>query len=265
MINKYIMHLWLISPNVPETWSQNLIKIIDGKRNIEEFIEDSLRKNVINKIEFNNNEEFVLLINEKLNLNEHNVVNTLTIFEDKNYIIQFCYQQDYIEHYKPSTAQESRKVYNYFASMISNDIENIFGNVLFFKIKKNEKKLVNLTSEELLNLLANLYYVKTFQVLNNELVEIAILNNQGYINDAFKDRKKIERMGWEFYLGNNNLEDIGLEPAKINDYNNLIILKKKSTHEISDNLIKENNINPNELRGVYQDLSLEYVEKLFIR
>lgn len=254
--------MWLIDLNEKDDWPINNIKIVDGKRNIDEFIKDCKKLSIITKLELDDPKNFFIVLGDALDLNEQTLANTLTIYEDNDSLIQFCYHQDYTNYYEPKI--------NYFSSIINNTSEIIFGKACFFMIDKATKKLIDLSLEKILILLANIHVFTTFQVRDGDLEEISFPNIKGHIDDIFKDYIKHSIYNLEFYIPKTNINDINLEDLGLNEvciykYNGLITLKIKEDNSIDNENIKKNNIDTNQIRGLYLDLDKNYLSKLFLR
>jgi hypothetical protein len=253
--------MWLVDINEKDDWPVNNIKITDGKRNIDDFINESKKLKLIKKLELDDPKNFFVVLSNALNLNEQTLINTLTIYEDDDSIIQFCYHQDYSNFHEPRV--------NYFSTIINNTSEIIFGKACFFRSDKKTKELIDLSFEKLLTFLANIHIFSTFQVRNGELEEICFPNIKGHIDDIFKDYNKHKIYNWEFYIPKSNtevdLQQLGIKEACIYKYNGLIILKVNEDNSIDNESIKKNNIDTNQIRGIYLDLEKNYLSKLFLR
>ena len=156
--------MWLVDVNEKDDWLVNNIKIIDGKRNIDDFVTESNNLQIIKKIELKNPDDFFVVLADVLNIKEGYLTNTITVYEDNNSIIEFCYHQDYTSYFEPKI--------NYFSSIINNTSEIICGKACFFMVERSSKKIIDLSLEKLLSLLANIHIFKTFQVRNGDLEEI---------------------------------------------------------------------------------------------
>jgi hypothetical protein len=253
--------MWLIDINETEDWPISNIKIEDGKRNIDDFIKDCKKLSIITKLELNDPKDFFVVLGDAININEQTLANTLTIYEDNDSMIQFCYHQDYANFYEPKI--------NYFSTIINNTSEIILGKSCFFMIDKTSKKVIDLPLENILMLLANIHIFKTFQVRNGDLEEICFPNIKGHIDNLFKDYNKHSVYNLEFYIPKTNtdidLSDLGINEVCIHKYNGLIILKIKEDNSIDNESIKKNNIDTNQIRGLYLDLEKKYLSKLFLR
>jgi hypothetical protein len=253
--------MWLVDVNDKDDWLINNIKIIDGKRNIDDFISESNNLHTIKKLELDDQKNFFVVLADALNLNEQYLLNTLTIYEDNDSLIQFCYHQDYTNFFEPKI--------NYFATIINNTNEIIYGKTCYFMVDKSSKKLIDLSLEKLLTFLANIHILTTFQVRDGDLEEICFPNIKGHIDDIFKDYKKHKIYNWEFYIPKSNidvdLDELGIKEVCIAKYNGLIILKVKEDNSIDNESIKKNKIDTNQIRGIYLDLEKKYLSKLFLR
>jgi hypothetical protein len=253
--------MWLVNINDKDDWPVNDIKIIDGKRNIDDFIYESKKLQIIKKLDLDDPKNFFVVLSNALNLNEQTLINTLTIYEDNDSIIQFCYHQDYTNFYEPKL--------NYFSTIINNTSEIIYGKACFFRSDKKTKELIDLSFENLLTFLANIHIFTTFQVRNGDLEEICFPNIKGHIDDIFKDYNKHKIYNWEFYIPKSNtevdLQELGIKEVCIYKYNGLIILKVNEDNSIDNESIKKNNIDTNQIRGIYLDLEKNYLSKLFLR
>jgi hypothetical protein len=247
------MYIWEIKPNDPEDWPQHLITVINGRRNIDKFIEgcSSSPKAIKHNVSA---EESIAKIIKILNLNDTNLANTITVFCDNNINIQYCFHQDYVETYP----NKLENVYNYFTSIITSDVFSVCGNAVFIKTDNNNN-LLDLSEEELFSILANIYFLKSYQVLNGELSEITFINITSHINKALGLLKLTKLANWEFYY-DKEVGDLGFKKVDINNYNGLIILKRKELNDIAKNYIIEDS----DSRGVYEDLNENIVNLLFL-
>jgi len=253
--------MWLVDINEKDDWPVNNIKIVDGKRNIDDFIYETKKLQLIKKLDLDDPKNFFVVLSNALNLNEQTLINTLTIYEDNDSIIQFCYHQDYTNFYEPKL--------NYFSTIINNTSEIVYGKACVFKSDKKTKELIDLSFENLLTFLANIHIFTTFQVRNGDLEEICFPNIKGHIDDIFKDYNKHKIYNWEFYIPKSNtevdLQELGIKEVCIYKYNGLIILKVNEDNSIDNESIKKNNIDTNQIRGIYLDLQKNYLSKLFLR
>ena len=253
--------MWLVDVNEKDDWLVNNIKIIDGKRNIDDFIAESNNLQIIKKLELDDPDKFFVVLADALNIKEGYLTNTITLYEDNNSIIEFCYHQDYTNYFEPKI--------NYFSSIINNTSEIICGKACFFMVERSSKKIIDLSLEKLLGLLANIHIFTTCQVRNGDLEEICFPNIKGHIDDIFKDYNKHTIYNWEFYMPKSNttvvLDDLGIIEVCIYKYDGLIILKVNEDNSIDNESIKKNNIETNQIRGIYLDLEKKYLSKLFLR
>jgi hypothetical protein len=253
--------MWLVDINNLDDWPVNNIKITDGKRNLDDFIEECKKLPFIKKLDLDDPKDFFVVLGNALNLNEKTLANTLTIYEDDEQIIQFCYHQDYNNYYEPKI--------NYFSTIINNTSEIVMGKACFFMTNKSSKQIIDLSFEKLLTFLANIHIVKTFQVRNGDLEEICFPNIKGHIDELFKDYNKHLIYNWEFYIPKNiidvDLEILGIKEVCIHKYNGLIIFKVNENNSIDNESIKKNNIDTTQIRGLYLDLEKNYLSKLFLR
>lgn len=253
--------MWLIDINNTDEWPVNSIKIVDGKRYINDFIKECKKLSFIKKLELKDQSDFFIVLGNALNLDDKKLANTLTVFENNDYLIQFCYHQDYVNYYEPE--------FNYFSTIINSTNEIIFGKSCFFMVEKISKKIIDLPLENLLSLLVNIHIFTTYQVRNGDLEEISFPNIKGHINDLFKDYKKHKIYNWEFYIpkidDEDDLHNLGINEVCIHKYNDLIILKSKEDNSIDDENIKNTNSDSNQIRGIYLDLEKNYLSKLFLR
>lgn len=241
---------------MPDVWNTSLIQIKDGKRDTTDFVDDCIKLSWVKEIKTNNSMETI--INE-LKLNNENIGNTMTVYEDSQFNIQFCYQQDYLEEHEITDITPQ---YNYFASLLNNTVDTIFGTTIFFKIDIINNIIVNLPACELFDLLANLHFIKTFQVRNGDLCEITLPNLPNKINDMTKDMQVHNIDKWKFFMPKDSpgdITDIGVELVDINKYNGLIFLLGKPDNELTNKYINEQTV-----RGSYFDLSESYIKKFFI-
>ena len=103
--------MWLIDINDTNDWPVNNIKIVNGKRNSDDFYYECNKLPFIHKLDLNDQKDFFVVLGKTLNLNEQTLVNTLTVYEDNDSLIQFCYHQDYTNYYEPQV--------NYFSTIIN--------------------------------------------------------------------------------------------------------------------------------------------------
>ena len=252
--------MWLVDVNEKDNWLVNNIKIIDGKRNIDDFVTESNNLQIIKKLELDDPDNFFVVLADALNIKEGYLTNTITVYEDNNSLIEFCYHQDYTNYFEPKI--------NYFSSIVNNTSEVICGKACFFMVERSSKKIIDLSLEKLLGLLANIHIFTTCQVRNGDLEEICFPNIKGHIDDIFKDYNKHKIYNWEFYMPKSNtavLDDLGITEVCIAKYDGLIILKMNEDNSIDDESIKKNNIETNQIRGIYLDLEKKYLSKLFLR
>lgn len=253
--------MWLVDINDKDDWFVNNIKIIDGKRNIDDFVTESNNLQLIKKIELDDPDKFFVVLGDALDIKEGYLTNTITIYEDNTSLVQFCYHQDYTNYFEPKM--------NYFSSIINNTSEIIFGKACFFMVGKTSKKLIDLSLEKLLSFMANMHVFTTCQVRNGDLEEICFPNIKGHIDDIFKDYNKHTIYNWEFYIPKSNttvvLDDLGVIEVCIGKYEGLIILKVNENNSIDNEDIKKNNVETNQIRGIYLDLEKKYLSKLFLR
>ena len=253
--------MWLVDVNEKDDWFVNNIKIIDGKRNIDDFVTESNNLQLIKKLELDDHDKFFIVLGNALDIKEGYLTNTITIYEDHKSLVQFCYHQDYTNYFEPKM--------NYFSSIINNTSEIIFGKACFFMVEKSSKKLIDLSLEKLLSFMANMHVFTTCQVRNGDLEEICFPNIKGHIDDIFKDYNKHTIYNWEFYMPKSNttviLDDLGIIEVCIYKYDGLIILKVNEDNSIDNESIKKNNIETNQIRGIYLDLEKKYLSKLFLR
>jgi hypothetical protein len=253
--------MWLVDVNEKDDWFVNNIKIIDGKRNIDDFVTESNNLQLIKKLELDDHDKFFIVLGNALDIKEGYLTNTITIYEDHKSLVQFCYHQDYTNYFEPKM--------NYFSSIINNTSEIIFGKACFFMVEKSSKKLIDLSLEKLLSFMANMHVFTTCQVRNGDLEEICFPNIKGHIDNIFKDYNKHTIYNWEFYIPKSNttvvLDDLGVIEVCIGKYEGLIILKVNENNSIDNEDIKKNNVETNQIRGIYLDLEKKYLSKLFLR
>ena len=197
--------MWLVDVNEKDDWLVNNIKIIDGKRNIDDFITESNNLQIIKKLELDDPDKFFVVLADALNIKEGYLTNTITVYEDNNSLIEFCYHQDYTNYFEPQI--------NYFSSIVNNTSEVICGKACFFMVERSSKKIIDLSLEKLLGLLANIHIFTTCQVRNGDLEEICFPNIKGHIDDIFKNYNKHKVYNWEFYMPKSNtavLDDLGI-------------------------------------------------------
>jgi hypothetical protein len=202
--------MWLVDVNEKDDWLVNNIKIIDGKRNIDDFVNESNNLQLIKKLELDDPDKFFVVLGDVLNIKEGYLTNTITVYEDNNSIIEFCYHQDYTNYFEPKL--------NYFSSIINNTSEIIFGKACFFMVDKTSKKLIDLSLEKLLSFMANMHVFTTCQVRNGDLEEICFPNIKGHIDDIFKEYDFLlmpTTPGTAFSLGTKNKDPLEMYFADI--------------------------------------------------
>lgn len=259
------MRVWIVKPNRPDQWDQHLIRIVEGRRDTADFVQASAASLCVTSESVENGADSMHVIARALGLKPDMLANTQTVFEDRTCYVQFCYHQDYMQYFRPT---DTLACYNYFASIISNEVEHVFGTAVFFQVDKATNQLADLSSERLFDLLANLHYVRAVQVRGGELVEVAFPNIQGYIRNSLKDKKRHILHNWEFYLSEGSKgdpTDLGIEPVDMGDFEGLIILLRKSRHETTLEMIEQGKLKLDEdqVRGVYGDVDIPYATKFF--
>jgi hypothetical protein len=259
------MRVWIVKPNRPDQWDQNLIRLVEGRRDTTDFVRACVASPHVSSESVENGADSMHIIARVLDLKSDMLANTQTVFEDRSCYVQFCYHQDYMQYFRPT---DTMSCYNYFASIISNEVEHVFGTAVFFQVDKTSNGLADLEPRRLFDLLANLHYVKAVQVRGGELVEVAFPNIQGYIRNALKDKKHHTLHNWEFYVSGSckgDPTDLGIEPVDVADFEGLIVLLRKSRHETTLEMIEQGKLKLDEdqVRGVYADVDIAYAAKFF--
>lgn len=256
---------WIIRPNLPSDFPHTLISINNGCRDSTDFIQACKSLSFVSSIDIESNEEFMRYCGEVIGLNEENRGTTV----DVSPTVSLCYMQDYIGYINDVVKEKGVEhlpqgvVHNYFATLVNLHGENVYGNVIAYKLDGTQ--LVDLEAEELFDFICNFYYLKTYQVRNGELHEIVFPNMEPVIQDYMKDKHKHVIDFWEFYISKNvDMSNLGIKPVDIQDFEGLIIFKRKENMsevwKVIDDLKK---VRPDDLRGLYEDVNKEYIKGFF--
>jgi hypothetical protein len=261
-----MVKVWIIKPHFPGDFPHTLITIKDGRRYTEDFVRACQNLSFVSSTDINNNDEFIALCSEVLELNDNNRASTVDISKD----IQACYMQDYVYYINDLVKEKGEEylpkgvVHNYFATLTNINGDNVYGNAVLYKV--DGKKLIDLEGEELFEHLSNFYYLKTYQVRGGELVEITFPNVEPIVAEALKDKRKHVLDLWEFYIGNDvEMTDLGIKPVDIKDYEGLIVLKRKENMSLVWKAIEDlkKTRRADDLRGLYEDVNKEYIKGFF--
>ena len=248
--------IWKIKANQPTDWDFDGVEIVKGRREIKYFLEKE--KSFINSIKIKNDDgsDFINKLSIELDCTSESYVNTITVYRHCDYIIQCSYRSDL--DYKDG--------FNYFGTIVNLEAVNIFGPAIFFKLENN--KLVDLQLEDVLTLLINFYYVKTYKLTSGNLEEISFNNFEPDIDRILKGFTIKKINSWYIFSDdkNSNIENLKESGNNINDFNNLIWLKKKTYNgEIFDSMESLNleNNREGDMRGNFMDLDIIYIKKTF--
>ena len=254
---------WLIKENKPDEWNFDGVEIIQGKREISHWLNYTANNKLfIKEININDSKPDVdflnkLSINLNLSAELETMANTLTIVSRPNYIIQCTYRSDL-------NAKNSIN-FNYFSSVVNVESAQIYGGCMFFKIQ--DKKLVDLELEDILSLIVSFYYIKTYRLKSGKFEEIALNNFEPDINKMFQGYKVKKFKSWLVFSddSNSNIEQLKQSNNDISQFNNLIWLRIKEYSGDMFEAIQSLNISNNEcdLRGIYEDLDIDYITKVF--
>jgi len=263
-----MVKVWVIRPHLPSVFPHTLIRIEDGHRQTDEFIQKCAALSVVSCVDVDTNDSFLKLCIDELGLNEKNRGNTILLGKS----LHLCYMQDYVSYINDMVKEKGEQylptsvVHNYFGTLVNLEGENVHGNAIVYKL--DDTKLVDAPKEEVFELISNFYFVKCYQVRNGDLGEITFPNIEPVIAESLKDKKKHIVDCWEFYLPSDaqcDITDLGVKQVDINTFNNLIILKRKDCMKdvwrSLDELKKK--LRPDDLRGLYEDLDREYIKGFF--
>lgn len=261
-----MVKLWIVKPHLPSDFPHTLITVRNGCRDTADFVKACLNLPFVSSTDIRDNDDFIQLCSNVLDLNDNNRASTVDITKD----IQVCYMQDYIYYINDLVKEKGLEylpkgvVHNYFATLTNKEGDNVYGNAVIFKL--DGKRLVDLEGDELFEHLCNFYYLKTYQVRNGELVEITFPNIEPVIGDALKDKHKHVLDLWEFYIGKEvDMSDLGIKPVDIKQFEGLIILKRKENMSLVWKAIEElkKTRRGDDLRGLYEDVNKEYIKGFF--
>ena len=252
--------IWTVGPNNPSLWDFNGIEIIKGKRELGDFCSNMLQKKFItlSNIPINDDVNLLNTITTKLNVDTDSIINTITIYEHPEYLIQCSYRSD--------LDFTNSNDFNYFSTVINLNSINIFGSVVFYKLA--DSKLCNLEINELLVLLVNFYYLRTVRLTNGVLEEIGISNFEPDLTRLFNGYK-IKRLNEWMILSDDsksNLMNICEKGNNIDEFNNIIWLKIKQLEgEITETIktLKLENNRDGDLRGKYMDIDINFIKLIF--
>jgi len=251
-----MVNIWKIKANQPNDWDFNGVEIVQGKRQINDFINKNI--SFINSIKIKNDDgsDFLNKLSSELNCTSESYVNTITVYKHCDYIIQCSYRSDL----------DYNNGFNYFGTIVNLEAVNIFGSAIFFKLEN--KKLVNLEKEDVLTLLINFYYVKTYRLTSGNFEEISFNNFEPDIDRILKGYTVKKINNWYVFSDDkkSNIENLKESENDINEFNNLIWLKKKGYYgeifETLESLNLDNN-REGDLRGIFMDLDIDIIRKTF--
>jgi len=251
-----MVNIWKIKSNQPCDWDFNGIEIVKGRREINYFIDNDI--SFINPIKIKNDDgsDFLNKLSSELNCTSESYINTITVYNHCDYIIQCSYRSDL----------DYNDGFNYFGTIVNLEAVNIFGSAIFFKLENN--KLVNLEKEDVLTLLINFYYVKTYKLTSGNFEEISFNNFEPDIDQFLKGYTVKKINSWYVFSDDNksNIENLKESNNDINEFDNLIWLKKKVYYGEIYNSIQSLNLENNregDMRGQYMDLNIDIIKKTF--
>jgi hypothetical protein len=256
-----MVNMFLMNSNLPDNWDFTGVEVIKGIRQVDSFVDRYTNSDLIKPISISENDdgsEFLQNVYKYLNLDEKTIGNTITVFTHPDYLIQIIYRSDL--DFKNSTD------FNYLGTVLNLEGLNIFGKCIYFKI--SNKKVIDITLKEILSLIVNFYYLQTYKLKDGIFEEISFNNFYPEIQHIFKGYTIKEIDDWEIYTDdkNSNIEKFSAKKDNnINDFNNLIFLKKKQKYgdiwQAKENVAEQNN--DGDLRGLYCDLDIEFIKRIF--
>lgn len=250
--------IWIVENNNANEWNFTGIEIIKGKREMNEFLDRQISFLKCIEIPDLDDTFFLNQIFINLNVEDDSRLNTTDVFRHPNFKIQCSFNSD--------LNFQNSEGFNYFSTIVNLESINIFGSAIFFKIAN--KKLVNLEKEELLSLLVNFYFLKTFRLRDGKFEEIGFNNFEPEINMIFKNYHVKKFNNWLVFSDDSksNLNNLEQRNNDIKNFNNLIWLKIKQhmgdIYQAIDSLKLENN-RDGDLRGLYEDLDINHIKTVF--
>jgi hypothetical protein len=253
--------IWIIKPNLPELWSFNGVCLENGKRTMGDWISELECCNFIKCINISETDdgcEFLNILSTELECSTESYANTIQIYNHPKYKIECSYRSD--------LNFQNSKDFNYFTTVVNIESVNVFGSSLY--CKTSNKKLVDLSLEELISQLVNFYFLRTYKLSNGKFQEIAINNFEPDIENMLRGYKVKKFNNWLVFSDDNksNLNSLKESNNNILEFNNLIWLKIKNhvgdIHRALENANIENN-REGDLRGIYMDLDPEYIISVF--
>ena len=142
----------------------------------------------------------------------------------------------------------------------------MFGSAVFFKTFN--KKLINLEIDELLSLIINFYFLKTYKLTNGTFEEIGMINYEPEISRILNGYKVRKFNNWLVFSDDpkSNLDKLEKSGNNINEFNNLIWLKFKQHIGDIYQAIETLNLEKNkdgDMRGIYMDLDIDFIKTVF--
>ncbi len=254
--------IWIVKPNLPEDWTFNGVEIIAGKRTLGRYVDELVNKKFIQCINISDSDDGCEFLNELskgiecIDSNTH--ANTVQVYQHPKYTIECTYRSDL-------NFQNSQD-FNYFGTVVNIESVNMFGSAVFFKT--SNKKLVDLTLEELVKQIVNFYYLETYKLTRGSFEPIGITNFEPEITRILNGYKVRKFGDWFVFSDDSksNLNELKQSNNNINEFNNLIWLKVKThigdIHEALESTNYEKN-KDGDLRGLYMDLDPEYIKAVF--
>jgi hypothetical protein len=253
--------IWNIKPNIPDIWTFENVEIIAGKRSINDWINNMKKSNFIKCIQISENDDgcdFLNKLSTNINATSESYANTVKIYEHPSYTIECTYRSDL--NFQNSTD------FNYFGTVVNIESVNMFGSAVFFKTFN--KKLINLEIDELLSLIINFYFLKTYKLTNGTFEEIGMINYEPEISRILNGYKVRKFNNWLVFSDDpkSNLDKLEKSGNNINEFNNLIWLKIKQhigdIYEAIETLNLEKN-KDGDMRGIYMDLDIDFIKTVF--
>lgn len=258
--------LWLIGPNNGEDWNFDEVDINGLKRDSYYWCKSILdndfitKKSIVKKDNYTNNDQsgntisFINCMTSSLEYKEGQMMNTLNVYEHKNYTIQVSYITDY--NYTNSTDL------NYFATMVNTECIKIYGPAIFYKTENG--LTTNLTIKELTDTLLNFYYVVTYRYKNGKWELICCQNFEHEIERMFGSYYK-KRIGDWIVLSEDKEQIKNLMPNSnnITDYTDLIWFKLKSYSGEIYEQTKNDITSVDDYKGLYMDIDKEFIIQEF--
>jgi hypothetical protein len=253
--------IWTIKNNLPEVWTFDGVGIESGKRTFGDWISELYTCDFIKCVEISEKDdgtEFLNKLSPILGCTEESYVNTIKIYTHPFYTIDCMYRTD--------INFQNSKDFNYFSTVVNIESVNVYGSAVF--CKTSNKKLVDLSLEDLVSQLVNFYFLRTYKLSNGKFEEIAISNFEPEIDRMLHGYKVKKFNEWLVFSDDNksNLNLLKESKNNILDFNNLIWLKIKNhigdIHDALENTKKEKN-KDGDLRGLYIDLDPEYIISVF--